>query len=137
MRLVRPKRAWAFAWLWKAPVIRSVEQLTGVNWNPILSLVLTVGSRCEAFLEQKIHRVPVDDGESDEIRAYVGCNKEARQRLGPDDSKDDAQCFVAIEFCQPQTALAKPRPAMTTGPTGHAWGIGELLLEMLKASAQS
>ena len=75
--------------------IRSIERITGVHRDTILSVLVLVGERCQRFLERTMYGLPVRDVQCDEIWGFVGC-KEARNSAG-DPKLGDAYCFVAIE----------------------------------------
>jgi IS1 family transposase len=78
--------------------IRSIERLTEVHRDTIMSLLVLAGERCEKLMGRKIVNVPVRDVECDEIWAFVQ-KKEGHK--APEEAHDetigDAYCFVAIE----------------------------------------
>lgn len=75
--------------------VRSIERVTGTHRDTILRLLVLAGERCERFLEDHVHQVPVNDVQCDEIWGYVGC----KEKNNADDAADrgDAYSFVAIE----------------------------------------
>lgn len=75
--------------------VRSIERVTGIHRDTVLSILETVGTRCERLLESLIHEIPVQDVQCDEIWGFVGC-KEKNNRTD-DPLRGDAYCFVAIE----------------------------------------
>ena len=77
--------------------IRSVERLTGVNRNTLMSTLVDAGERCQRFLEQKVCGVSVEDVQADEIWAFVGCKEKTRERNNYAEVFGDAYCFTAIE----------------------------------------
>ena len=50
--------------------VRSIERLTGTHRDTILRLLVQVGADCEKFLQMKIHAVPVDEVQCDEIWGF-------------------------------------------------------------------
>jgi transposase-like protein/IS1 family transposase len=77
--------------------IRSVERLTGVHRDTILSVLVNAGERCQSFLEETVRDVPVEDVQADEIWAFVGCKEKTRERNNYAEYFGDAYCFTAIE----------------------------------------
>jgi IS1 family transposase len=77
--------------------IRSVERLTGVNRNTLMSLLVTVGGRCQVYLYRAVRLIPVQNVQADEIWAFVGCKEKTRLRKGYGEEVGDAWCFTAIE----------------------------------------
>jgi transposase-like protein/IS1 family transposase len=77
--------------------IRSVERLTGVNRNTIMSTLVEAGECCQRFLEQTIRDVPVADVQADELWAFIGCKERTRERNNYAEYFGDAYCFTAIE----------------------------------------
>ena len=77
--------------------IRSVERLTYTHRDTIMKLVVLVGERCQCFLEEVIHKVPVNDVQADEIWGFVGCKKKTADRLDYGEEFGDAYCYTAIE----------------------------------------
>jgi transposase-like protein/IS1 family transposase len=82
--------------------IRSTERLTNINRNTILALIVTVGEKCEQFLESRIENVPVKDVECDELWAFVGMKEKTKNKKQWKDadlerSMGDAYTFVGIE----------------------------------------
>jgi len=77
--------------------IRSVERLTGTNRNTIMDLVVLVGERCQWFMEDVIHKLPVQEVQADEVWGFCGCKQKTKERLGYGEEFGDAYCFTAIE----------------------------------------
>ena len=77
--------------------IRSVERLTGIHRDTILSAFVDAGERCQRFLEETIRDVPVKDVQADEIWAFIGCKEKTRERNNYAEYFGDAYCFTAIE----------------------------------------
>ena len=77
--------------------IRSVERLTDVHRDTIISVMAETGEKCETFLARTVRGVQVHDVQADEIWGFVGCKEKTRELNGYGDSKGDAWCFVAME----------------------------------------
>lgn len=79
--------------------IRTTERLTGIHRDTILSLLETVGGKCERLLEEMICGVPVKDVQCDEIWGFVQMKEKTKNAKGRgnDETLGDAWCFVAIE----------------------------------------
>ncbi len=79
--------------------IRSIERLTGVHRDTVLSLLETVGEKCERLFDEKIQNISVSDVQCDEIWGFCGMKEKTKHRNGKDadDTIGDAWCFVAIE----------------------------------------
>jgi IS1 family transposase len=77
--------------------VRSIERLTGVRRDTFLVAMVTIGEKCERWLETAIAGVPVADVEADEIWGFVGCKQRTAtdRNYGPE--VGDAYCFTAIE----------------------------------------
>jgi transposase-like protein/IS1 family transposase len=98
MRLDPAKAIMCLRMLLEGTSIRSTERLTGVNRNTIMSLVVTVGSRCKKFFEVAVQNVPVNDVQCDEIWGFVAMKEKTRIRRGlAEDGVGDVWCFTAME----------------------------------------
>jgi len=98
MRLDPAKAIMCLRMLLEGTSIRSTERLTGVNRNTIMSLVVTVGSRSDKFLERVVRNVEVKDVQADEIWSFVKMKDRTRVRLGlADDCIGDVWCFIAMQ----------------------------------------
>src|SRR5947209_15421916 len=98
MRLDPTKAIMCLGMLLEGTSIRSTERLTGVNRNTIMSLVVTVGSRSDKFLERVVRNVEVKDVQADEIWSFVKMKDRTRVRLGlADDCIGDVWCFIAMQ----------------------------------------
>jgi transposase-like protein/IS1 family transposase len=97
MRLEAEKAILCLRMLLEGTSIRSVERLTGVNRNTLISLVVTVGKRAKQFLETSVRGVQVNDVQADEIWGFIGCKEKTREMTGRDERHGDGWCFVALE----------------------------------------
>jgi IS1 family transposase len=77
--------------------IRSVERLTGVNRNTIMSLLVRIGERCHRLLEETVCGIAVEDVQADEIWAFIGCKEKTWMRNNYAEYFGDAYCSAAIE----------------------------------------
>jgi len=77
--------------------IRSVERLTEVHRDTIISAMVEAGAKCERFLEERVQSINVVDVEADEIWGFVGCKERTRLYRGLGEEVGDAWCFTAIE----------------------------------------
>lgn len=78
--------------------IRSIERVTGVNRNTILSLLEVAGAKCEAMMDTYLRKVKVTDVQADEIWNFVGMKEKTKVRKGEaSDFLGDAYTFVAFE----------------------------------------
>ena len=77
--------------------IRSVERLTGVNRNTIMSALVAAGEKCERFLRATIMCMIVDDVQVDEIWGFVGMKEKTRIHHDAPETFGDVWCFTAIE----------------------------------------
>jgi transposase-like protein/IS1 family transposase len=79
--------------------IRSIERITDVNRNTILSLLETVGKKCLWIQENLIKNVKVADVQADEIWAFIGMKQKTanNKKLADDEKVGSAYTFTAIE----------------------------------------
>ena len=78
--------------------IRSTERVTGVHRDTICRLLVRVGGKCEALLEQLVTGIEVKDVQADEIWAFVGMKEKTKARLQKIDPKlGDAYTFVGFD----------------------------------------
>jgi transposase-like protein/IS1 family transposase len=78
--------------------IRACERITGVKDTTICNLVLTVGEKCNAFLERTVRNVEAKRIELDEIWGFVFCkNKHAQNKHPGVDGIGDAWTWFAID----------------------------------------
>lgn len=98
MRLPVDKAASVLKLLVEGMSVRSVERVTGVHRDTILSLLVLAGQRCEKLLSDTITRLQVQDVECDEMWGYVGMKERAKAYAGKDAPQiGDAYTYVAIE----------------------------------------
>jgi IS1 family transposase len=76
--------------------IRSIERMTGINRNTIMSLNLRVGQACEAMLDTSMRNLELTHIQVDEIWGFIGKKqKQVRRR----DSRDlgDVWTWIALD----------------------------------------
>ena len=76
--------------------IRSVERITEVHRDTIMSLLVLAGERCEKLMGRLIVNVPVKDVQVDEMWGFIQ-KKQKQVRPTDDVNYGDAYCFVGIE----------------------------------------
>lgn len=84
--------------------IRSIERLTGVNRNTIMSLTVRFGAKCRAFLDGRLRGLRLEHIQSDEIWTFVA-KKQAMVRRGEYDGSIGDQ-FLYIAFDQRTKLIA-------------------------------
>ncbi len=79
--------------------IRSIERITNVNRNTILSLLETVGEKCLWIQENLVKNVKVADIQADEIWGFVGMKQKTANNngFGDDEKIGSSYAFTAIE----------------------------------------
>ena len=75
--------------------IRSIQQITGIDQNTVMKILVLAGEQCERLFESKVRNVKVSDVQCDEIWGFVGCKE--KRNFTDDPERGDAYCFVAIE----------------------------------------
>ena len=77
--------------------IRSIERMTGVNQNTIMSLGVRVGKACEKIMDTKMRGLACSKIQMDEIWGFVG-KKQRNLKLG-DDRRElgDVWTFVSVD----------------------------------------
>jgi IS1 family transposase len=76
--------------------IRSIERMTGVNRNTIMSLGLRVGKACEKLMDEKMRDLDAKNIQVDEIWGFVG-KKQRQVRRGDSRDLGDVWTFVGID----------------------------------------
>jgi transposase-like protein/IS1 family transposase len=78
--------------------VRSIQRITGVHRDTVLDLLVRVGEKCEALMDNKLRKVKVNDIQLDEIWSYVEMKQKTKNRKCLDDPTiGDAYTFVAFE----------------------------------------
>lgn len=76
--------------------VRAIARLTGIDRSTVLSILLTVGGKCESLLNTRIRRIRPHYVQLDETWAFVHTKE---KHLNPDDPTEwgDAYTWVAID----------------------------------------
>lgn len=78
--------------------IRSTERITGVHRDTVMSLLKTVGEKCERLFEEKIKGIHVKDVQADEIWGFVQMKDKTRKAQDKsEEGLGDAYTWVAME----------------------------------------
>ncbi len=77
--------------------IRTTERLTGVHRDTIIGMMVAAGQNCQAFLEETLVDLLVDDLECDEVWSWVGMKEKTRTRKQASEEYGDCYIFTAIE----------------------------------------
>jgi IS1 family transposase len=78
--------------------VRAIERITGVHRDTIIDAMVVLGAKCKRLLQTRLHRVPVENVQADEVWGFVGMKEKTRMRLNrPEGDYGDAYCFTAIE----------------------------------------
>lgn len=78
--------------------IRSIERLTGVNRNTVMSLLVLAGEKCDRLMRERIKNVPVTDVQCDEIWGFCYAKqKNVTSGAVSEEGAGDAYCFVGFE----------------------------------------
>jgi IS1 family transposase/transposase-like protein len=98
MRIGTDKAAQAVSLLLEGMGVTAATRLTGLSKNTLLDLLVLVGERCKAFLEDTVVNVPVTDVQADEIWSFIYCKDKTRKQLSlPVSLYGDRYCFVGFE----------------------------------------
>ena len=97
MKIAKDKAVLCLRLLLEGNSIRSVERITRLHRDTILSLLETIGRRAKRYWATKMQNLPATDVEADEIWGFIGCKERTRQRKGYDERYGDAYCFTAME----------------------------------------
>jgi IS1 family transposase len=74
--------------------IRSVERITGVNQNTIMSLNRRVGDACAKIMDEKMRGLNCRNLEIDEIWGFIGAKRKNAERAGV---YGDVWTFIALD----------------------------------------
>src|SRR5258708_19141143 len=110
--LPKEKQVAVIAALAEGSSIRSIERMTGINWNTIMNLGVRVGQGCGGVLEEKMRGLSCNLLKLDEIWGFIG-KKEKHVLIDDDPTKGDVWTFCAID------AETKLVPACKVGKRDH------------------
>jgi transposase-like protein/IS1 family transposase len=97
MRLPLDKAIMCLKMLLEGSSIRSIERLTGVNRNTLMSLLVLVGERCRMCWIERMRNLPATDVQVDEVWGFVGCKEKLREARDYSSDFGDAYTFLGIE----------------------------------------
>src|SRR5713101_6757450 len=116
--LPKEKQVAVVAALAEGSSIRSIERMTGINRNTIMTLGVRVGQGCAALLDAKMRGLTCHLLQFDEIWGFIG-KKQKHLSFDDDPTKGDVWTFCAID------AETKLVPAFKVGKrdreTAHAF----------------
>ena len=72
-------------------------RLTGSDPHTVIDLLDLVGERCDAYMQEHIKGVHVEDIQCDELWSFVLCKNATAKRLKYVGGCGDCYCFTAIE----------------------------------------
>jgi IS1 family transposase len=98
MRIPLARAEMCLSLLLEGMSIRSIQRVTGVHQETILSLLVMAGEKCERLMRERIKDVAVKDVEADEMWGFVQCKNRHKLYKEIEDPKvGDAYTFVGIE----------------------------------------
>src|SRR5438270_682859 len=74
--------------------IRSVERITGINQNTIMSLARRIGDACKRIMDEKMRDLNCKQIEIDEIWGFIGAKQKNSRRTG---AYGDVWTFIALD----------------------------------------
>jgi len=74
--------------------IRSIERVTGINRNTIMSLGVRIGTACAKIMDTKMRGLASKQIEVDEIWGFIGAKRKNAERVG---AYGDVWTFIAID----------------------------------------
>jgi transposase-like protein/IS1 family transposase len=77
--------------------VRSTSRLTGADKQTVIDVANFVGSRCEAYMQQRLKDLPVFDVQLDEIWQFIYCKRHTAVRQKYVGGCGDSYCYTAIE----------------------------------------
>jgi len=95
-KLPTEKKVTVISLLAEGASIRSIERMTGVNRNTIMSLSLRVGAACENIMDTKMVNLPCRNIEVDEIWGFI--NKKQKNVKSRDSrTLGDVWTWIALD----------------------------------------
>lgn len=74
--------------------IRSIERITGVNRNTIMSLGVRVGNACKKIMDERLRGLSCKNIQVDEIWGFVGAKRKNAERTG---AFGDVWTFIGLD----------------------------------------
>ena len=98
-KLKTEKKLAVIAALVEGNSIRSIERMTGVNRNTIMSLLNRVGNGCEQLLHEKMRNLKCKNLQVDEILCFVGKKQKNLTHIERESRPDLGTQFVFVALC--------------------------------------
>jgi transposase-like protein len=93
-KLPTEKKVTVISMLAEGNSIRSIERMTVVNRNTIMSLAVRVGNACKKIMDEKMRGLTCKNVEVDEIWGFVGAKRNNAARA---DAYGDVWTFIALD----------------------------------------
>src|SRR5271167_774828 len=93
-KLPTEKKVAVVSMLAEGSSIRSIERITGVNRNTIMSLGLRVGKACTRIMDEKMRGLACQQIQVDEIWGFIGAKRNKADRVG---AYGDVWTFIALD----------------------------------------
>ena len=97
MRIDNDRAVFILTLLLEGMSIRAAERITKVARKTICDLILTVGDKCDAFLQRTIVNVKTNAVQLDELWDFVRAKHATKERLSLDDECGDVWTWCAID----------------------------------------
>jgi IS1 family transposase len=93
-KLATEKKVTVISMLAEGSSIRSIERITGVNRNTIMSLAVRVGNACKAIMDEKMHGLTCKEIQVDEIWGFIGAKQKNAERAH---AYGDVWTFISLD----------------------------------------
>src|ERR1039457_1967625 len=93
-KLATEKKVTVISMLAEGSSIRSIERITGVNRNTIMSLAVRVGNACKAIMDEKMHGLTCKEIQVDEIWGFIGAKQKKPDRAH---AYGDVWTFISLD----------------------------------------
>jgi len=93
-KLATEKKVMVISMLAEGNSIRSIERMTGVNRNTIMSLGVRVGNACKVIMDEKMRGLTCKQIQVDEIWGFIGAKKKNAAKAG---AYGDVWTFIALD----------------------------------------
>jgi len=93
-KLPTEKKVTVISMLAEGSSIRSIERITNVNRNTIMSLGMRVGTACQKIADERLQNLPCKNIEVDEIWGFIGAKRKNAARAG---AYGDVWTFIALD----------------------------------------
>ncbi|MBI3876602.1 MAG: IS1 family transposase [Verrucomicrobia bacterium] len=93
-KLATEKKTLVVSMLSEGSSIRSIERMTGINRNTIMSLGVRVGNACAKIQDEKMRGLTCQQIEVDEIWGFIGAKRKNAAKAG---AYGDVWTFIALD----------------------------------------